>query len=250
MRSLLLIFTYLSLCNTYKLSIIIRPKHSIKMKNSSSKLHLSDTSSSNELNDDINNSTIDEEMNSDMVSSKINEEEDTLMNYINKYSSNRRKTLVRVISVILSSVIAFILGDCSQQLISGLSIGTDITQFDFRRLFNFGVLGGVTYGMISTSLRSYVSLKMFPDKGKTSTIKRVISHELISAPISIFLTLSVLSKLGTERFWVCLKGHWIIWSLAHVINFYFLPQSLRLHFFNALILLWAKFFSAQTFTMF
>ena len=96
--------------------------------------------------------------------------------------------------------------------------------------------------------------RFFPVKGLPSLLVKLAFDQTVGASVVIsifFLGMSVFEGKGLaagitnwkERFWVALKGNWVLWPMANLLNYGLVPIKFQVLFSNVVALVWNSYLS-------
>lgn len=121
----------------------------------------------------------------------------------------------------------------------------EINEWNHKRTINMAI-SGISVGIVCHYWYKFLDHHL-PGKGFKIVMKKVLADQFICSPIVItvfFVTLAILEKQSLEQVqkevknkaWKLYAAEWMIWPIAQIINFYYLPSKYRVLYDNTISL--------------
>ena len=153
-----------------------------------------------------------------------------------------------------TSFVGFMLGDLIAQQISHPDM------LDVTRILRLGAYGLLIDGPIGSMWYDVLEKFVCPEEptGNKAVLLKTALDQVVYATImtAVFFALirvweghpeAVMSTLQA-KFWPTLAANYMVWPLAHIINFKFVPSQFRILYNNAVCVAWLTYLSMLTHT--
>ncbi|CAK0744581.1 hypothetical protein CVIRNUC_001559 [Coccomyxa viridis] len=143
----------------------------------------------------------------------------------------------------MTSAVGFILGDGIAQAIAK-------ECFDGLRTLRFAIIGFTLHAPIADTWFTFLEHNVFPKTptSMTAVLSKMAADQLIMAPIFLivfFFAVKTLEGLPhklpevlREQYLKTVLVGYLLWPLAHIINFKFIPTDLRILYVNCVQVGW------------
>ncbi|XP_038067899.1 mpv17-like protein [Patiria miniata] len=156
-----------------------------------------------------------------------------------KAFAQRRPALAN--SITYGSILS--VAEVMQQTIAGEE------RYDWAKVGRMAVIGGCAFGPIGYYWYRWLD-KVLPGTAKLTVVKKVISDQLVSAPLFIAIFYAGSSAMEgkkdvfaelKEKFPQTFAASCCFWPIAQTFNFFFLPNHMRVVYVASVSLVWSNF---------